>query len=208
VSTARQLDVEGLRVDGIGPIDLWLDARECVTLSGPSGAGKTRILRAITDLDVHGGRVSCLGTPSTELKPWEWRRRVGMLAAESHWWRERVQEHFEQAPSDAQLDALALDATLLGEPLERLSSGERQRFALLRLLANRPRVLLLDEPTANLDADNVLRVERLLAEYTRAESAALLWVSHDARQAQRVAQRRLRIEAGRLVAERPARDTA
>lgn len=208
MSTARQLDVEGLCVDGIGPIDLWLDARECVTLSGPSGAGKSRILRAIADLDVHGGRVSCLGTQSTELKAWEWRRRVGMLAAESQWWRDRVEEHFEQAPSSKHLNALGLDAALLGEPLERLSSGERQRFALLRLLANRPRVLLLDEPTANLDADNVLRVERLVAEYTQAEPGAVLWVSHDAFQAQRVAHRRLRIEAGRLVAERPARDTA
>lgn len=206
MSAPRQLEVEGLSADGIGPVDLWLEAHECVVLGGPSGAGKSRFLRAIADLDVHGGRVSCRGTACDELEPWEWRRRVAMLAAESHWWRERVDEHFERRPPGEHLEALGLDADLLGEPVERLSSGERQRFALLRLLANRPLVLLLDEPTANLDQDNVLRVERLVAEYRRSEAAAVLWVSHDARQARRVAERRLRLEAGRLVAERPARD--
>ena len=75
-------------------------------------------------------------------------------------------------------------------------------------MVHQPKLVMADEPTANLDADNVLRVERLVAEYTQAEPGAVLWVSHDASQAQRVAHRRLRIEAGRLVADRPAQDTA
>jgi putative ABC transport system ATP-binding protein len=83
----------------------------------------------------------------------------------------------------------------------RLSSGERQRFALLRLLANRPRVLLLDEPTANLDPDNVIRVEKLVATYMAAEGAGVLWVSHDPLQTTRVARRTLWMEAGRLSRE-------
>ena len=93
-----------------------------------------------------------------------------------------------------------LDAERLHGPVARLSSGECQRFALLRLLANRPRVLLLDEPTANLDPDNVSRVERLIADYIREEQAAVLWVSHDPRQMRRVADRRMRLEAGRVAA--------
>jgi ABC-type iron transport system FetAB ATPase subunit len=79
-----------------------------------------------------------------------------------------------------------------------LSSGEKQRLALLRLMVNRPRVLLLDEPTANLDPENVTRVEKLVAAYLRREGAAVLWVSHDPEQTRRVAQRRLRLQAGRL----------
>ena len=90
---------------------------------------------------------------------------------------------------------------MLDEPVARLSSGERQRFALLRLLANRPRVLLLDEPTANLDPDNVTRVENLIAAYLSTEDAAVLWVSHDPLQISRVAHRRMRLEAGRLMRE-------
>ncbi len=197
----RQLDVVALRVDGVGPVDLWLAPGECLALRGPSGAGKSRLLRAIADLDVHEGSVRCRGAPAEELAPSEWRRRVGMLAADSQWWRDRVAEHFDVPPSAAQMEALDLAPDLLTEPVARLSSGERQRFALLRLLANRPRVLLLDEPTANLDPDNVIRVERLVANYMAAEAAAALWVSHDPLQTTRVAHRQLRMVAGRLSRE-------
>ncbi len=197
----RQLDVVGLRVDGVGPVDLWLAPGECLALGGPSGAGKSRLLRAIADLDVHEGSVSCQGKAAEELEPSEWRRRVGMLAADSQWWRDRVAEHFGAPPSTAQMEALDLAPDLLAEPVARLSSGERQRFALLRLLANRPQVLLLDEPTANLDPDNVIRVERLVADYMAAEAAAALWVSHDPLQTTRVAHRQLRLEGGRLSRE-------
>ena len=198
MTTDRQLHVAGLRLDGVGPIDLSLARGECLVLSGSSGAGKSRLLRAIADLDPHQGRVCCQGTAAEDLAPCQWRRRVGMLAADSQWWRDRVAEHFDAAPTDDQLAALDLAPALLEEPVSRLSSGERQRFALLRLLANRPRVLLLDEPTANLDPDNVLRVEKLVADYTAAEGAAVLWVSHDPRQTARVGHRRIYLEAGKL----------
>ncbi len=194
----RQLHVAGLRLDGVGPIDLCLAEGECLVLSGPSGAGKSRLLRAIADLDAHQGRVCCQGTAAEDLAPCQWRRRVGMLAADSQWWRDRVAEHFDASPTRDQLEALDLAPALLEGPVSRLSSGERQRFALLRLLANRPRVLLLDEPTANLDPDNVLRVEKLIADYTAAEGAAVLWVSHDPLQTARVGHRQLYLEAGKL----------
>ena len=195
---SRQLDVAGLRVDGLGPIDLCLAEGECLVLSGPSGAGKSRLLRAIADLDAHEGRVSCQGTAAEDLVPSQWRRRVGMLAADSQWWRDEVAEHFDAPPPGGRLEALDLAPSLLEGPVSRLSSGERQRFALLRLLANRPRVLLLDEPTANLDPDNVIRVEKLVADYTAAEGAAVLWVSHDPLQTARVGHRQLYLEAGKL----------
>ncbi|MCK5366823.1 MAG: ATP-binding cassette domain-containing protein [Gammaproteobacteria bacterium] len=194
----RQLDVADLRVDGLGPIDLYLDEGECLVLSGPSGAGKSRLLRAIADLDAHEGRVACQGTAAEDLSPSQWRRRVGMLAADSQWWRDRVAEHFDTPPTSVRLETLDLAPALLEGPVSRLSSGERQRFALLRLLANRPRVLLLDEPTANLDPDNVIRVEKLVADYTATGGAAVLWVSHDPLQTARVAHRQLYLEAGKL----------
>lgn len=200
MTCVRQLEVDGLRIDGVGPIDLWLAQGECLVLHGPSGAGKSRLLRAIADLDVHDGRVSCLGTAAEAMAPSVWRRHVGLLVADSQWWRDRVDEHFNTPPTARELEALDLDAERLHGPVARLSSGECQRFALLRLLANRPRVLLLDEPTANLDPDNVSRVEHLIADYVCEEHAAVLWVSHDPQQMRRVADRRLRLEAGRLAA--------
>ena len=67
---------------------------------------------------------------------------------------------------------------------------------MLRLLQNHPGVLLLDEPTASLDAENVARVEALVAKLRREQGLAVLWVSHDAAQAKRVASRRIHIDNG------------
>ena len=199
MTAGHQLDVVGLCMDGIGPVDLWIDCGECLVLSGPSGAGKTRVLRAIADLDVHTGSVSCEGVAAEDLPPSTWRRRVGMLGADSQWWRDRVSDHFDTPPTATEMAALDLTPGLLEAPVARLSSGERQRLALLRLLANRPRVLLLDEPTANLDPDNVARAEALVAGYTAGEGAAVLWVSHDPLQRTRVAHRQMRLDGGRPV---------
>jgi hypothetical protein len=71
----------------------------------------------------------------------------------------------------------------------RCSTGERQRLALLRTLMQAPAALLLDEPTGNLDQESTQRVEGLLTGYQRQRQAALLWVSHDPGQIERVAQR-------------------
>lgn len=192
-----RLEIKDLCAAGLGPVSLTLAEGECICLSGPSGSGKTRLLRAIADLDVHEAEVALDGTPRERLAPPEWRRRVGLLPADNQWWLERVGDHFPRPDADA-LSALALDPELLAQPVSRLSSGERQRFALLRLLANRPQVLLLDEPTANLDATNVSRVERLLERYRVQYHAGLLWVSHDAEQIQRLRARHLHMNQGRL----------
>jgi len=65
----------------------------------------------------------------------------------------------------------------------------------LRVLANRPRVLLLDEPTANLDDDNAARVETLVREYLKAHDACTLWVSHDPAEVRRMADQVLALDA-------------
>lgn len=182
---------------GVGPLGFEVAAGECVGLSGPSGSGKTRMLRAIADLDEHTGTVRLDGMPCERYPPWEWRRRVALLPAENHWWLERVEQHIPHL-DDAALARVGLSRAQAREPVASLSSGERQRFAVLRVLANRPSVLLLDEPTANLDAASAERVEALLADYRREAGAAVVWVSHDAGQIGRVARRRLDMRDGRL----------
>ncbi len=184
----------------LDPFDLSLTPGECVTLSGPSGSGKSRLLRAIADLDPHQGEAWCDGTRQQALSAPVWRRRVALLPAESAWWGERVGDHFAQLDADT-LDLLKLPADAADWQVTRLSSGERQRLALLRVLSIAPEVLLLDEPTANLDQTNIERVEALIARWRREQGTAVFWVSHDPAQRRRVSKRSLRIESRRLVSE-------
>jgi ABC-type iron transport system FetAB ATPase subunit len=197
----RILDITS-PVPGLGPISLDVAGGECVALAGPSGSGKTRLLRAVADLDPHGGDAELGGERASSLGAPVWRRKVGLLPAESHWWREVVGEHF-QAPAD-ELARLGFEPDVLGWRIDRLSSGERQRLALLRLLAMGPRALLLDEPTANLDPVNIERVEGLLAGWRTEHAAPILWVTHDRAQAVRVASRLLTMELGRIAREEAA----
>jgi ABC-type iron transport system FetAB ATPase subunit len=190
------LDIRNLRTLHVGPVSFAVEPGECVSLWGPSGAGKSLLLRACADLDPHEGEVSLDTTPQSSISGPDWRRQVGYLPSESAWWEATVGEHMT-VDADA-LAALGFGADVLDWEVARLSSGERQRLALLRLLAGAPRALLLDEPTANLDPDATEAVEGLLARYAAEHAAPLLWVSHDAEQRQRVAARSLRIVNGRL----------
>ena len=180
----------GLRPPTLPPIDLEVAPATILTLSGPSGIGKSLFLRTVVDLDPNEGDVSLGGRFRNKTAAPHWRRLVGYLPAESHWWRDRVRDHFTC------LDALPL--TELGMPPEsldwsvsRLSSGERQRLALARLLAQTPQALLLDEPTANLDSDCTTRVEALVREYASSRGAPVIWVSHDGDQCRRIGDRHL-----------------
>jgi len=171
-----------------GPFDLSIDAGECVSLRGPSGSGKSLLLRAIADLDPHQGEVWLDGVPCEQIPAPQWRRQVALLPVESQWWQDKVGAHFpdEDCPW---LIPLGFDETALGWQVSRLSSGEKQRLALARALMNRPRVLLLDEPTASLDEISAAALEAVVADYRHAAGAAVLWVSHSAAQAARVASR-------------------
>jgi ABC-type iron transport system FetAB ATPase subunit len=179
-------------------VSFSLSASELVCLSGPSGAGKTLMLRSLADLDVNQGSVYLHGVQREQMPPTAWRRQVGYLPAESRWWSETVGEHFPRLQADI-LSQLGFDDEVLGWQAERLSSGERQRLALARLLSNQPRILLLDEPTANLDPVNTQRVERLVTEYLRTHQAACLWVTHAADQIERIASRTLYLDTNGLV---------
>ena len=183
------LRIENLCFQGIGPLNLNVSSGECVGLYGPSGAGKTLFLRAVADLDPHEGKVFLDGAESAEMAGSQWRKRVGLLPTESWWWSDTVADHFH-SPAPADLEALGFGPEVMGWSVSRLSTGERQRLAILRLLEHRPGALLLDEPSANLDPENIDRVERFLGAYRIGHRIAVIWVSHDRGQIKRVAARR------------------
>lgn len=195
-----QLQVTGLTGQKFGPIDFSIDGGQCVCLAGPSGAGKTILLRAMVDLDEHQGEVMIGEVSCQSMSGSTWRQRVGFLTAQSSWWLETAGAHMP-AVDEELLERLGLDQSALNKPIAQLSTGELQRLALLRLLTNTPEVLLLDEPTASLDQENVARVELLVKQYREQHNAAVLWVTHDQRQAKRVASGQLTLEQGRLTGE-------
>ncbi len=183
-----------------GPVDLVLDAHQCMGISGTSGSGKSLLLRAIADLDQHDGQVLLEGQSANDVDAPQWRQQVALLPAESQWWFDTIGEHFDDVDS-ALLEAFGFDEDVMSWSVSRMSSGEKQRLALLRLLNNHPRVLLLDEPTANLDQHNSGVFEGIIQNYLQQQSACAIWVSHDPEQLARVAQVRYTMQDGQLERE-------
>jgi len=195
------LEVKALRRPPLIEATLTLCAGECVVISAPSGAGKSLLLRAIADLDPHDGEVWLAGAARAAIPAPLWRQQVSYVPSASGWWAAAVGEHMADSDKAAALlPRLAMPADALGWPVARLSTGERQRLALIRALIAGPRVLLLDEPTSGLDEQGVAAVEALLGECL-ARGTGILMVSHDAAQAARLGLRRLTIAAGRVIGE-------
>ena len=193
------LRVRNLAVPGVAPVSIDIAAGECVALVGPSGSGKTLLLRAIADLDPNEGDVELDGYARDAMPAPEWRRRVAYLAAEPGWWEDVVGDHFsDREAARALLPALRLNFDgILDRPVAELSTGERQRLALIRTLLTSPRVLLLDEPTSGLDEEATRCVEAVVGQRIE-QGVSVLLVTHDAQAAARLAQRYLRIVDGQV----------
>ena len=199
-ATAR-LRIVDLRSRLAGPFDLELAAGECLAITGPSGAGKSLFLRMVADLDPNQGEVFLDGVERRTVPAPAWRRKVVYSAAEPGWWHEQVADHFHgDALEFARTMAprLALAPGLLDAPVVQLSTGERQRMALIRALALHPPVLLLDEATGALDEDSTALVEAVLRERLAA-GVTIAMVTHSVAQAARLGHRHLRMENRRLV---------
>jgi len=147
---------------GQRPFDLQVNSGQCVAIAGPSGIGKSLLLRMIADLDVNHGEVGIGQQTRAGMPAPAWRRRVTYVAAESGWWGEHVAEHLRQPQRVSELlAAVGLRADILAAPVAQLSSGERQRLALLRAISQQPQFLLLDEPTSHSTKHSMAQVETL-----------------------------------------------
>lgn len=195
-----RLAVRGLQSAHAGPISFSLGAGECVALLGESGAGKSVCLRMIADLDPCEGEVLLDGAARASWSAPAWRSKVVYQPAEPAWWDSTPQAHFpvdQRAHAPALLAALKLKPAVWQADMARLSTGERQRLALVRSLACQPQVLLLDEPAAALDPETTLALEAVLRQHLQAGLAIVL-VTHSHEQAARMAQRQLRMVGGQL----------
>lgn len=149
-------------------------------LVGPSGAGKSTIAQLATRLyDVNGGSVTLNGVDVRDLTRADVAATVGVVTQDAHLFHDTLRanlllakpdatdEEMHAALAAAQIDdvvaALPLGLeTVVGERGYRLSGGEKQRVALARLLLKSPRIVVLDEATAHLDAENEVAVQRAL----------------------------------------------
>lgn len=182
------LTVSGLKRLHIS-VSFDLQDGECVALQGPSGVGKTLLLRSIADLDPNEGTVKLDGTLREAMPAPAWRKQVTYVAAEPGWWCDTVQEHFTGWDDALPLvRRFGLPDDCGPWPIQRLSSGEKQRLGLVRALMLRSRVLLLDEPTSALDPASAAAVESLIAERI-AGGTSVVWSTHDNAQARRVGSR-------------------
>lgn len=190
------LRIENLRAGDLPPLSFKLADGECLAVEGPSGAGKSRLLRAIADLDPATGQVFLDGAERREMSGYAWRSLVRYVSAEPAWWTDTAREAIPAAVPQDRIrrlcDALGLDATILDHPLIQTSTGERQRMALMRALVDEPRALLLDEPTAALDAGTAALVEELVR-YQLLSGRLVLLVTHDAAMSDRLSTVRLEL---------------
>ena len=195
-----RLRVKGLSIGALQDVSLDVAPGEIVCLSGESGSGKTRLLRAIADLEPHEGEVMLGEERRSAVAAHCWRGWVMLVPAESSWWADRVIEHFME-PVPGSLEAFGFGTDTLDWEIARLSSGEKQRLAVLRALSHEPRALLLDEPTANLDPDTTRTVESWLRDHVRAQRIPVIWAAHDRAQIERVADRHFTIRGATLEEE-------
>lgn len=181
----------------IKDLDLDIAPGEFVALLGRSGSGKTTLLRTLAGLDDPGNQD--VSVPSSRavvfqdarLLPWKrvWRNVALGLRGDDI--RDRAEAALREVGLGHRLDAWPLT----------LSGGEAQRVALARALVREPKLLLLDEPFAALDALTRLRMHELVLSLWRAHKPAVLMVTHDVDEAVALADRILVLDAGRIAAE-------
>ena len=177
------------------PLSFEVAGGECLSVEGASGSGKTRLLRAIADLDPVEGLVFLDGAERAEMPGPQWRRLVCFIAAEPGWWSETPRGSFPAETADSarlhrQLEHVGLTPAHLDQELGVLSTGERLRLAFVRALQGEPKVLLLDEPTAALDPGSAALIEEQIRFQLYAGRIVVL-ATHDARLSQRLSHTRL-----------------
>jgi putative ABC transport system ATP-binding protein len=204
----------------LSDIDLEIEAGAAVAIVGPSGSGKTTLLGLLAGLDLpSAGYVSLDGQILNQLSEDE----RAVLRAEKVGF---VFQSFQLIPTLTALENVLVPIELLGaarngagaeararELLARvglvermhhypaqLSGGEQQRVSMARAFANRPKILMADEPTGNLDADTGQRVIDLMVQLNHEEGTTLLLVTHDTELAGR-AGRIVRLAGGRVASD-------
>ena len=206
------VEAEGLALPGrLFEVSLRLGAGELVCLVGPNGSGKTSLLHALAGIGRPAGRVRIGGEDPGGLAPGRKVRLLTYLPATKELrWPLRARDLIALGgASEVEVDeAIArLELTpLAGRRVDQLSTGERSRVLIARAFAPNPKLLLLDEPSANLDPLWQIRLMEMLKAGLRRTGQAALVAIHDLDAAARYGDRILVMDGGRIVANGNPRD--
>lgn len=186
-------------------IDLDVGARGITAVVGASGSGKSTLTRLTNRLlDPSAGSVMFHGTDVRSMDVLSLRRSVGMVFQRPTVFGGTARDNLvetgiiETAQHEAALHSVGLAPAFLDRDAATLSGGEAQRVCLARALLMRPDALVADEATSSLDHDATIALESLVRGLAD-DGIPILWVTHDLAQMERMADHRVRLEAGRVV---------
>ncbi len=211
-------DEKGQPLELLHDVNGDIQAGTVTALIGPSGAGKSTLLSLCNGLESPTtGEIIAFGKELSEWDMQALRRRVGLVFQTPTMLPGTVEDNLRAAAKVASppnpdqslasyLESVSLPATLLGRSADELSGGQQQRVALARTLIAQPQVLLLDEVTSALDVAAVQVVEEVILQIHRDRQVTLIWVTHDLRQAERVADTIWLMAEGRIVEQTPAKE--
>jgi ABC-type lipoprotein export system ATPase subunit len=204
---------DGDQVRALDGVNLNVKEGEFLSIIGPSGSGKSTLLNMLGALDrPTSGEVIIHGTPLGMVRALDaFRSRTVGFVFQTHnliptlTARENVEVPMQggllgagkrRARAEELLTLVGLQARMNFLP-NQMSGGERQRIAIARALANRPAIILADEPTGNLDSQNTNDIMRLLADLNRSQGTTLIVVTHN-HEVARVTRRVITIRDGKI----------
>ncbi|HHT76026.1 MAG: ABC transporter ATP-binding protein [Methanomassiliicoccaceae archaeon] len=203
--------------DVVSDVSFEAGEGQIVGILGPNGSGKTTLLKCINRvLSPKNGTVFINGVDYREKTRKQIAQQIGVVPQSANssfpftaldivmMGRNPDLERFErEKESDLQIVSKAMEMTntsfLADRPMDQLSGGERQRVIIARALAQRPRIMLLDEPTLHLDVNHQIEILDLISRLAREERMLVIIVTHDLSLAARYCDRIILMRKGRIV---------
>jgi len=190
-------------------VSFVVEAGDFISIVGSSGSGKSTLLKLCSHLiSPTGGNIFYKGVSMNEYIPTELRKSIAYCSQLPYLFGNSVKENldfpfsirnmpFNEGRVKELFSLFNIPFTFLNTDVQNLSGGEKQRIALVRTLLFLPEVLLLDEVTSSLDAENTRMAEDAISSLNN-EGITVLWITHDPEQSQKYANKIITLEAGEI----------
>ena len=190
-------------------VSFVVEAGDFISIVGPSGSGKSTLLKLCSHLiSPTDGNILYKGVNMNEYIPTELRKSIAYCSQLPYLFGNNVKENldfpfsvrkmpFNEDRVKELFSLFNISFTFLNADVQNLSGGEKQRIALVRTLLFLPEVLLLDEITSALDAENTRMAEDAISSLNR-DGITVLWITHDPEQSQKYANKIITLEAGEI----------